>query len=76
MEAWAALVAALLEAGLRLLERLDEKRAADFRRRVASDGAGVLISQLNPGGASAPAGADEPSACDVGRDARRVDERR
>ena len=48
MEAWTALLAALLQAGLRLLERMDAARAADFRRRVAADGAGVLLSQLNP----------------------------
>ena len=46
---WAALVTALLEMGLRLLEKLDAARAADFRQRVARDGAGVLLSQLNPG---------------------------
>ena len=49
MDAWAALLAALLQFGLRLLEKVDAARAADFRRRVADDGAGVLISQLNSG---------------------------
>ena len=49
MDAWAALLAALLQFGLRLLEKVDTARAADFRRRVADDGAGVLISQLNSG---------------------------
>ena len=49
MDAWAAFLAALLQLGLRLLEKVDAARAEDFRRRVADDGAGVLISQLNPG---------------------------
>ena len=60
---WAALVTALLEMGLRLLERLDSARAADFRRRVAADGSGVLISQLNPGHTDV-ADTDKPASGD------------
>lgn len=69
---WAALLASLLEAGLRLLEKLDASRAADFRRRVASDGAGVLISQLNPGSSDA-ADADQSATSGTGRSAGGVD---
>lgn len=71
---WAALLASLLEAGLHLLEKLDAARAADFRRRVASDGAGVLLDQLNPGADAA--GADKSAETDSRRDAGRVDEQR
>ena len=46
MQSWAAVLAALLDFGLRLLEKLDEVRAADFRRRVGSDACGVLGRQL------------------------------
>lgn len=54
MDAWAAFLAALLQLGLRLLEKADAARAADFRRRVAADPAGVLLGQLNPGCSDAP----------------------
>ena len=54
MDAWATLLAALLQSGLRLLEKVDAARAEDFRRRVADDGAGVLLGQLNPGCSDAP----------------------
>lgn len=72
MDAWAAFLLALLQLGLRLLEKADAARAAEFRRSVASDGAGVLISQLNPGsaGASSP---DKPATSGTERDAGRVD---
>ena len=73
MEAWTALLAALLRAGVRLLEKMDAARAADLRRRIAADGAGVLISQLNPG-ASDAAGAHEPAKTDPERNARHLDE--
>lgn len=69
---WAALLASLLEAGLHLLEKLDAARAADFRRRVASDGAGVLLDQLNPGADSA--GVDKSATGGTGRSVGRVDE--
>ena len=49
MDAWAAFLAALLQLGLRLLEKADAARAAEFRRRVADDPSGVLLEQLNPG---------------------------
>ena len=49
MDAWAAFLADLLQLGLRLLEKADAARAAEFRRRVADDPAGVLLGQLNPG---------------------------
>ena len=75
MDAWAALLAALLQAGLRLLDKVDAARAADFRRRVADDGAGVLISQLNPG-SSESASVDKLSTVGTERDAGRMDEQR
>ena len=73
MDAWAALLAALLQLGLRLLEKADADRAAEFRRRVADDGAGVLISQLNPG-SSESASVDKLSTVGAERSAGRVDE--
>ena len=73
MDAWAALLAALLQVGLRLLEKVDAARAEDFRRRVAADGAGVLISQLNPG-SSESASVDKLSTVEAERSAGRVDE--
>lgn len=54
MDAWAAFLSALLDLGLRLLEKADAARAAEFRRRVADDPAGVLLGQLNPGCSDAP----------------------
>ena len=54
MDAWAAFLAAFLQLGLRLLEKVDAARAEDFRRRVAADPAGVLLGQLNPGSSDAP----------------------
>ena len=73
MDAWAALLAALVQAGLRLLDKVDAARAADFSRGVADDGAGVLISQLNPG-SSESASVDKLSTVGTERDSRRVDE--
>lgn len=75
MDAWAALLAALLQLGLRLLEKVDAARAAEFRRSVADDGAGVLISQLNPGSADS-AGSADASTSGTGRSAGGVDEQR
>lgn len=72
MQTWAAFLAALLELGLRLLECLDADRADEFRRRVAADGAGVLLSQLNPGHPDA-AGSAKPATAGTERDAGRVD---
>ena len=54
MDAWGAFLAALLQMGLRLLEKVDAVRAEDFRRRVADNPAGVLLGQLNPGCSDAP----------------------
>lgn len=71
---WASFLTTLLDMGLRLLEKLDAARAAEFRRRVADDGAGVLLNQLNPGADAA--GVDESATGDTGRDAGRVDEQR
>ena len=73
MDAWAALLAALLQAGLRLLEKVDDARAAVFRRRVFADGAGVLMGQLNPG-CSESASVDKLSTVGTERDAGRMDE--
>lgn len=72
MEAWAAFLAALLNMGLRLLEKVDAARAEDFRRRVAADGAGVLLGQLNPGGSNA-ASAKQSATSDAERSAGRMD---
>ncbi|WP_337509633.1 hypothetical protein [Desulfovibrio sp.] len=74
MRTWASLLLALLQAGLRLLEKLDAARAAEFRRRVAADGAGVLLDQLNPGADAA--GTAQPATGNSGRDAGRVDGQR
>lgn len=75
MEAWASFLSALLDLGLRLLEKADADRAADFRRRVASDGAGVLLGQLNPG-SSESASVDKLSTVGTERDAGSMDEQR
>lgn len=73
MDAWATLLVALLQAGLRLLEKVDAARAEDFRRRVAADPAGLLIAQLNPGSAESASSADTATA-GTERDSGRVDE--
>lgn len=73
MDAWAAFLAALLQLGLRLLEKADAARAAEFRRNVAADGAGVLITQLNPGRTKSASSADASTA-GTERNAGRVDE--
>ena len=75
MDAWAAFLADLLQLGLRLLEKADAARAAEFRRRVADDPAGVLISQLNPGRSDASS-ADKSATSGTGRNAGRMDEQR
>lgn len=72
MDAWAAFLAAILQLGLRLLEKADAARAAEFRRSVADDGAGVLISQLNPG-SSESASTDKPATDGTERSAGGVD---
>ena len=73
MDAWGAFLAALLQMGLRWLEKVDAARAEDFRRLVAADGAGVLISQLNPGSSESASSADTTTA-GTERDAGSVDE--
>lgn len=75
MDAWASFLASLLDLGLRLLEKADADRAADFRRRVASDGAGVLLGQLNPGSSDAP-GTEKSATGGAGRKSGRMDEQR
>lgn len=75
MEAWASFLSALLDLGLRLLEKVDAARAADFRRRVASDGAGVLLGQLNPESSDASS-VDKLSTVGTERNAGRMDEQR
>lgn len=75
MEAWASFLSALLDLGLRLLEKADADRAAEFRSRVASDGAGVLLGQLNPGCPDAPR-AGKSAKGDAGRKSGRMDEQR
>lgn len=63
MQSLASILLALLQMGLHLLEKLDAASAADFRRRVADDGAGVLLDQLNPGhtGTAGTAGTAQPA---------------
>ena len=73
MDAWAAFLSALLDLGLRLLEKADAARAAEFRNRVASDGAGVLLGQLNPGSSDA-ASSGKSATSGIERNARRMDE--
>ena len=73
MDAWAAFLASLLDLGLRLLEKADAARAAEFRHRVASDGAGVLLGQLNPGRSDASS-ADKSAKGGTRRSVGRMDE--
>ena len=75
MEAWAAFLASLLDLGLRMLEKADADRAAEFRRRVADDGARVLLGQLNPGRPDAP-GTEKSATGGAGRKSGRMDEQR
>ena len=75
MDAWAAFLSALLQLGLRLLEKVDASRAAEFRRSVADDGAGVLLSQLNPG-SSESASSDKSATAGTEQNAGRMDEQR
>ena len=76
MDAWSAFLAALLQLGLRLLEKADADRAAeDFRRRVADDPAGVLLGQFNPGSSDA-ASSGKSATSGIERNARRMDEQR
>ena len=72
MDAWAAFLAAILQLGLRLLEKADAVRAAEFRRRVADDPAGVLLDQLNPG--AEYAGVDKAATAGAERSVGCVDE--
>ena len=74
MDAWAAFLAALLQLGLRLLEKADAARAAEFRRRCADDPSGVLLAQLNPGSAE-PSDSADTATSGTERDAGSVDER-
>lgn len=76
MDAWAAFLAALLQLGLRLLEKADAARAAEFRRRVAADGAGVLLGQLNPNGGTCASTVVQSPEAGITRNARSVDEQR
>lgn len=73
MEAWAAFLASLLDLGLRLLEKADAARAAEFRRRCAADPSGVLLEQLNPGTPSS-ASSGKSATCKSGRKSGAVDE--
>lgn len=73
MDSWAAFLAAFLQLGLRLLEKVDAARAAEFRRRVADDPAGVLLGQLNPG-CSDDSRVDKSATAGAERSAGRVDE--
>ena len=59
-----------------LYTSLDAERAAGFRRRAASDGTGVLLAQLNPGGDSAPARVEQSAEHGPERAGGRVDEQR
>lgn len=72
METFTAVLAALLEVVLAMLDKLDAARAAEFRRRCASDPAGVLLQQLNPG--SDAAGTEKSATGGAGRKSGAVDE--
>lgn len=72
MDAWAAFLASLLDMGLRMLEKVDAARAAEFRSRCASDPSGVLLKQLNPGADAS--GTAKPATRDPGRESGAVDE--
>lgn len=74
MDAWAAFLASLLDMGLRMLEKVDAARAAEFRSRCASDPSGVLLQQLNPG-SDAP-GTEKSATGGAGRKSGRMDEQR
>mgnify|MGYP003183391984 CR=1 FL=1 len=73
METFTAVLAALLDVVLAILDKLDAARAAEFRRRCAADPAGVLLQQLNPG-SSSPAGAEKSATGGTGRKSGAVDE--
>lgn len=65
----AALIAALLQLGLRLLEKCDAQRAADFRTAVADDPCGVLVAKLGgKGNAPRVATTAKPDRGATGRD--------
>lgn len=52
---WKTLLTAVLQAFTAILQYLKTRRDSSFRDRVSSDGAGVLINQLNPNGADSNA---------------------
>ena len=71
-----SILEAVADVALWLLARLDESRAAEFRRRLASDPAGVLLEKLNPGADSSATVASSQKCpdCPLGRGARTVDQ--
>lgn len=72
---WQGWITAILQLFTALLDAVRRARSSSVRRRAASDGAGVLLGQLNPGSADA-AGASESAKAGAERDAGRVDEQR
>lgn len=72
---WQGWITAILQLVTALLEAVRRSRSDAVRRRAADDGAGVLISQLNPGN-SESASVDKLSTVETERDSRRVDEQR
>ena len=69
---WQGWFTAILRLVTAILDAVRLERSSSMRRRAASDGAGVLLGQLNPGSSDA-ACADEPAKTGAGRDAGRVD---
>ena len=83
MGGWKTILAAFLRGLAALLEHVRARRQDALRRRevalrvrLADDPCGVLLDQLNPGrdgGASCPAGADQPATAGAQRHAGVVD---
>ena len=48
MHVWVEILQMLLEIGYKLLRKYSEASAADFRKRVSADGAGMLMTSSTP----------------------------
>ena len=69
---WQGWFTAILRLVTAILNAVRLERSSSMRRRAASDGAGVLLGQLNPGSSDA-AGPAKPANTGAERDAGRVD---
>ena len=49
-----AILEAVIEFALLIMEAVDASRARDFRRRLGDNPCGVLMEQLNPNGDTTP----------------------